>query len=84
MIFTVLLLAVETIEGVVSAAPRYPVHSVAGTAGTDVDPAAGGEGDGLYLGPRHSMALMDKGNVRSFPFSSRMTTSMNWQVGTGR
>ena|GEM_PF-7012684 len=74
-----MLFAVETIEGVVPAAPRDPAHPVTRAAGADVDPAAGGEGDGLY--PHAS--VIPKGIAIHAPLSFLTSARMNCLLMAG-
>lgn len=49
VIFSCLLFAFKTIDNPLARSPHHPADGVPETTGTDVDPAAGGEGGGLYF-----------------------------------
>ena len=49
VIFSYLLFAFKTIDHPLARSPHHPADGIPETAGTDVDPAAGGEGGGLYF-----------------------------------
>ena len=49
VIFSCLLFAFETIDHPLVRSPHHPADGGTEAAGTDVDPATGGEGGGLYF-----------------------------------